>query len=105
MAIARIQRHRNTAFVRCLLLCSDDSIDILQERAADFRFYPPQMALCFTACAPFHHRVSTFSIFVRTGGYCKEYAKGKRPIGVMLEDTWFLRSVRAQFSITGLFIK
>ncbi|KAF7322962.1 Galactose oxidase [Mycena chlorophos] len=24
------------------------------------------------------------------GGYCKEYAKGKRPIGVMLEDTWFL---------------
>ncbi|EIN11125.1 galactose oxidase [Punctularia strigosozonata HHB-11173 SS5] len=25
------------------------------------------------------------------GGYCKEYAKGKRPIGVMLDDTWFLR--------------
>ncbi|KAI0058066.1 galactose oxidase [Artomyces pyxidatus] len=25
------------------------------------------------------------------GGYCKEYAKGKRPVGVMLEDTWFLR--------------
>ncbi|KAI0779197.1 galactose oxidase [Irpex lacteus] len=25
------------------------------------------------------------------GGYCKEYHKGKRPIGVMLEDTWFLR--------------
>ncbi|GJE85417.1 galactose oxidase [Phanerochaete sordida] len=24
------------------------------------------------------------------GGYCKEYHKGKRPIGVMLEDTWFL---------------
>lgn len=24
------------------------------------------------------------------GGYCKEYSKGKRPIGVMLEDTWFL---------------
>ncbi|KAF9464136.1 hypothetical protein BDZ94DRAFT_1216912 [Collybia nuda] len=24
------------------------------------------------------------------GGYCKEYAKGKRPIGIMLEDTWFL---------------
>ncbi|KAF5380001.1 hypothetical protein D9615_006253 [Tricholomella constricta] len=24
------------------------------------------------------------------GGYCKEYAKGKRPVGVMLEDTWFL---------------
>ena len=28
-----------------------------------------------------------------TGGYCKEYAKGKRPIGVMLDDTWFLKYV------------
>ncbi|KAF9049842.1 hypothetical protein BJ165DRAFT_1341529 [Panaeolus papilionaceus] len=27
------------------------------------------------------------------GGYCKEYAKGKRPIGVMLEDTWLLKYV------------
>ena len=27
------------------------------------------------------------------GGYCKEYSKGKRPIGVMLDDTWFLKSV------------
>lgn len=26
-----------------------------------------------------------------TGGYCKEYAKGKRPVGVMLEDTWLLK--------------
>lgn len=25
------------------------------------------------------------------GGYCKEYVKGSRPIGVMLDDTWFLR--------------
>ncbi|KAH9914485.1 galactose oxidase [Amylocystis lapponica] len=25
------------------------------------------------------------------GGYCKEYAKGHRPVGVMLDDTWFLR--------------
>ncbi|KAF9644018.1 galactose oxidase [Thelephora ganbajun] len=25
------------------------------------------------------------------GGYCKEYSKGKRPIGVMLDDTWFLK--------------
>ncbi|THH04020.1 hypothetical protein EW146_g10287 [Bondarzewia mesenterica] len=24
------------------------------------------------------------------GGYCKEYVKGKRPVGVMLDDTWFL---------------
>ena len=27
------------------------------------------------------------------GGYCKEYSKGKRPIGVMLDDTWFLKSI------------
>ena len=27
------------------------------------------------------------------GGYCKEYVKGKRPVGVMLEDTWLLRFV------------
>ncbi|KAI0246941.1 hypothetical protein BJV78DRAFT_1250109 [Lactifluus subvellereus] len=25
------------------------------------------------------------------GGYCKEYTKGKRPVGVMLDDTWLLR--------------
>ncbi|KAI0693520.1 galactose oxidase [Cerioporus squamosus] len=25
------------------------------------------------------------------GGYCKEYVKGSRPVGVMLDDTWFLR--------------
>ncbi|TFY62977.1 hypothetical protein EVJ58_g3529 [Rhodofomes roseus] len=25
------------------------------------------------------------------GGYCKEYPKGSRPIGIMLDDTWFLR--------------
>ncbi|KIJ63011.1 hypothetical protein HYDPIDRAFT_113512 [Hydnomerulius pinastri MD-312] len=25
------------------------------------------------------------------GGYCKEYAKGKRPVGVILDDTWFLK--------------
>ncbi|PPQ88882.1 hypothetical protein CVT25_009117 [Psilocybe cyanescens] len=25
------------------------------------------------------------------GGYCKEYVKGKRPVGVMLEDTWLLK--------------
>jgi len=27
------------------------------------------------------------------GGYCKEYSKGKRPVGVMLEDTWLLKFV------------
>ncbi|EED84544.1 predicted protein [Postia placenta Mad-698-R] len=27
------------------------------------------------------------------GGYCKEYHKGSRPVGVMLDDTWFLRSL------------
>ncbi|TEB35122.1 galactose oxidase, partial [Coprinellus micaceus] len=25
------------------------------------------------------------------GGYCKEYKKGQRPVGVMLEDTWVLK--------------
>jgi hypothetical protein len=28
---------------------------------------------------------------IHVGGYCKEYTKGKRPIDVMLDDTWFLR--------------
>lgn len=27
------------------------------------------------------------------GGYCKEYVKGKRPVGVMLDDTWLLKFV------------
>ncbi|KIK90490.1 hypothetical protein PAXRUDRAFT_151835 [Paxillus rubicundulus Ve08.2h10] len=29
------------------------------------------------------------------GGYCKEYSKGKRPVGIMLDDTWFLRYTRS----------
>lgn len=35
--------------------------------------------------------LSTSDGIVLHGGYCKEYVKGKRPIGIMLEDTWFLR--------------
>ncbi|KAJ6630788.1 hypothetical protein B0H10DRAFT_1774143 [Mycena sp. CBHHK59/15] len=35
--------------------------------------------------------LSTADGIVLHGGYCKEYAKGKRPVGVMLEDTWFLK--------------
>ena len=35
--------------------------------------------------------LSTTDGIVLHGGYCKEYSKGKRPIGVMLDDTWFLR--------------
>ncbi|KAG2117421.1 galactose oxidase [Suillus cothurnatus] len=35
--------------------------------------------------------LSTPEGIVLHGGYCKEYSKGKRPIGVMLDDTWFLR--------------
>ncbi|KAG1733150.1 galactose oxidase [Suillus lakei] len=35
--------------------------------------------------------LSTPEGIVLHGGYCKEYTKGKRPIGVMLDDTWFLR--------------
>ncbi|KAK0213836.1 galactose oxidase [Armillaria fumosa] len=35
--------------------------------------------------------LSTPDGIVLHGGYYKEYVKGKRPIGIMLEDTWFLR--------------
>ncbi|KAF8555628.1 galactose oxidase [Imleria badia] len=35
--------------------------------------------------------LSTPDGIVLHGGYCKEYAKGKRPIGVILDDTWFLK--------------
>ncbi|KAJ7449795.1 galactose oxidase [Mycena latifolia] len=35
--------------------------------------------------------LSTADGIILHGGYCKEYAKGKRPVGVMLEDTWFLK--------------
>ncbi|KAN0118364.1 galactose oxidase [Russula decolorans] len=35
--------------------------------------------------------LSTPDGIILHGGYCKEYTKGKRPIGVMLEDTWLLR--------------
>ncbi|KAJ4466274.1 galactose oxidase [Lentinula aciculospora] len=35
--------------------------------------------------------LSTTEGIVLHGGYCKEYAKGKRPIGIMLEDTWVLK--------------
>jgi hypothetical protein len=42
------------------------------------------------------------------GGYCKEYVKGKRPVGVMLEDTWFLKQVvlqlQACIAITNMFL-
>jgi hypothetical protein len=34
-------------------------------------------------------RASRPTIYV--GGYCKEYTKSKRPVGVMLDDTRFLR--------------
>ena len=38
------------------------------------------------------HRVSVLLLISRiVGGYCKEYVKGSRPVGVMLEDTWFLK--------------
>ncbi|KAH7912770.1 galactose oxidase [Hygrophoropsis aurantiaca] len=35
--------------------------------------------------------LSTADGVILHGGYCKEYVKGKRPVGVMLDDTWFLR--------------
>ncbi|KAI9462684.1 galactose oxidase [Russula earlei] len=39
--------------------------------------------------------LSTPDGIVLHGGYCKEYTKGKRPVGVMLDDTWLLRLVLA----------
>ncbi|KAJ7940654.1 galactose oxidase [Mycena leptocephala] len=39
--------------------------------------------------------LSTADGIVLHGGYCKEYVKGKRPVGVMLEDTWFLKMTMA----------
>ncbi|KAG1762523.1 hypothetical protein EDD22DRAFT_823271 [Suillus occidentalis] len=35
--------------------------------------------------------LSTPEGIVLHGGYCKEYTKGKRPVGVMLEDTWIFQ--------------
>jgi len=35
--------------------------------------------------------LSTSDGIILHGGYCKEYTKGKRPVGVMLDDTWLLR--------------
>ncbi|KAI0948095.1 hypothetical protein AcW1_009694 [Taiwanofungus camphoratus] len=35
--------------------------------------------------------LSTADGILLHGGYCKEYVKGSRPVGVMLDDTWFLR--------------
>ncbi|THU86834.1 hypothetical protein K435DRAFT_970138 [Dendrothele bispora CBS 962.96] len=39
--------------------------------------------------------LATSDGIVLHGGYCKEYVKGKRPVGVMLEDTWFLKMTLA----------
>ncbi|KAF5390119.1 hypothetical protein D9757_003805 [Collybiopsis confluens] len=35
--------------------------------------------------------LSTSEGILLHGGYCKEYAKGKPPVGIMLEDTWMLK--------------
>jgi hypothetical protein len=50
------------------------------------------MASFYTVLSHTHfpHSYDKFDDAV-TGGYCKEYIKGKRPIGVMLDDTWFLK--------------
>ena len=48
--------------------------------------FPYLTGLCFTV-------IGHFLIFVYEflkhppGGYCKEYVKGQRPVGVMLDDT------------------
>ncbi|KAG6888864.1 hypothetical protein C0992_007305 [Termitomyces sp. T32_za158] len=43
-------------------------------------------------CAHAAHAYLHPSLFrlPHTGGYCKEYINGKRPVGVTLDDTWFL---------------
>ncbi|KAI0078590.1 galactose oxidase [Panus rudis PR-1116 ss-1] len=35
------------------------------------------------------------------GGYCKEYVKGSRPVGVMLDDTWLLRMLNNEPDASG----
>ncbi|KAJ4484495.1 hypothetical protein C8R41DRAFT_885228 [Lentinula lateritia] len=35
--------------------------------------------------------IATSEGIILHGGYCKEYSKGKRPVGIMLEDTWVLK--------------
>ncbi|KAJ7709920.1 hypothetical protein B0H17DRAFT_244413 [Mycena rosella] len=56
--------------------------------------------------------LSTADGIILHGGYCKEYAKGKRPVGVMLEDTWFLKltmstaeSANSKLSVDPLIVK
>ena len=42
-------------------------------------------------------RASAEGAELALGGYCKEYVKGQRPVGVMLEDTWLLKYVYTMF--------
>ena len=49
------------------------------------------------------HNISRFLTDLSKGGYCKEYMKGKRPVGIMLEDTWLLKFVNnSKFFIISL---
>ncbi|KAJ3979502.1 galactose oxidase [Lentinula detonsa] len=45
--------------------------------------------------------LSTSEGVILHGGYCKEYVKGKRPIGIMLEDTWLLQLSLPDASSSG----
>ena len=95
---------------------SERSLDIrhagVQMAADRIQGRRPEAIVCCTDLLPFHRQVlstsppcpltrprSGFSFLPTAdgillhGGYCKEYVKGSRPIGVMLDDTWFLRSV------------
>jgi hypothetical protein len=64
-------------------------IRILQVRGAASPSFPPPMVSSSTVCTYLTIRVASLT---PVGGYCKEYTKGKRPVGIMLDDTWFLRS-------------
>ncbi|KIY44752.1 hypothetical protein FISHEDRAFT_61614 [Fistulina hepatica ATCC 64428] len=51
---------------------------------------PPKKIILHGTSAAFLDPQSTYRVcfFLSIGGYCREYSKGKRPIGVMLEDAW-----------------
>ena len=52
----------------------------------------------------YHMILKSGSNISDVGGYCKEYTKGKRPIGVALDDTWLLRYVGSAYTVgTGFF--
>jgi hypothetical protein len=93
MAADRIQGYRSETFVRCspfTSLAPSHAFPTTQSKkqvfiSLDARRHCSARYVCnldnLLASRPTIH----------VGGYCKEYTKGKRHIGVMLDDSWFLR--------------